>query len=172
MLAISRSLSQITVLWPCPCVCKYIWKQGLTKSSLGVFCYILWKAWTNFLANSIFKDKAAHSLKLHGERGRGENDHMDNDHMDVWSARQSESKSLVKLARQRMLVNSLYCSCNFSMHLKAQQNKKLQKQMSALDSLQCKNLPLIKAYSISSFLRWHFFHLLTSLNWGWIFFFF
>ena len=141
------------------------------KSSFGFFCYIFWKAWTNFLANSMFMDKTAHSLKLHGVRGRGESDHMDNDHMDVWSMGQSESKTLVKLARQRVLANSLYCSCNFSMHLKLKvhQNKKLQKQMSALDSQQCKNLPLIKAYNISSFLRCIFF--IFSLLWIWVEFF-
>ena len=100
-----------------------------------------------------------------GKGGRGENDDM-----DVWSMGQSESKSLVKLARQRVLANSLHCSCNFSMHLKVHQNKKLQKQMSALDSQQCKNLPLIKAYNISSFLRCIFF--IFSLLWIWVKFFF
>ena len=109
----------------------------------------------------MFRNKTAHSLKLHGVRGRGENDHM-----DVGSMGQSESKTLVKLSRQRVLANSLYCSCNFSMHLKLKvhQNKKLQKQMSALDSQQCKNLPLIKAYTISSFLRCIFFIFSFGLN--------
>ena len=61
----------------------------------------------------MFRDKTAHSLKLHGVRGRGENDHM-----DVGSMGQSESKTLVKLSRQRVLANSLYCSCRFSVGLK------------------------------------------------------
>lgn len=86
--------------------------------------------------------------------------------------RQSESKSLVKLARQRMLANSLYCSCNFSMHLKAHQNKKLQKQMSALDSLQCKKSATDKSLQYFIFSKLALFSSSHFSEFGLNFFFF